>query len=111
LTKLHEEVRRGTAGEILAGLAPEQERGEWALVIAGAASEPVAPAVRDDDADAAARDPARARFIAGLVDSGVAPDEAQRRAEFVLGPARKAKRARTNARAPRTGTRTRREAE
>jgi len=109
LTKLHEDVRRGTAEAILAGLAPEHERGEWALVVAGAATEPIAKAERG--AADEALDPARARFIAGLVDSGVAPDEAHRRAEFVLGPARKAKRARTNARAPRTGSRTRREAE
>ena len=103
LTKLHEDVRRGTAGAILEGLAAEQERGEWVLVIAGAGDVRPAPADRSEELD-----PARARFLASLVDSGVAPDEAHRRADFVLGPARKAARA-TKSRASRPQTR--REAE
>jgi len=77
LTKLHEEVRRGAADEVLAGLSPEQERGEWALVIEGAP--PLAPVLEDDDA-------ARKRFVDALVETGVEPADAERRATFVLGP-------------------------
>ena len=77
LTKLHEEVRRGSAAEVLAGLSPEQERGEWALVVEGAP--PAAPVLEDDDA-------ARKRFVDALVETGVDPADAERRATFVLGP-------------------------
>ena len=87
LTKLHEDVRRGTAGEILAGLSAEQERGEFALVIAGA------PSVRTREpkraGKAADADAAREKFVAALVETGVPAEEAARRAEFVLGPARR----------------------
>ena len=77
LTKLHEEVRRGPAAEVLAGLSPEQERGEWALVVEGAP--PLAPVLEDDDA-------ARRRFVDALVETGVEAEDAERRATFVLGP-------------------------
>ena len=77
LTKLHEEVRRGSAAEVLAGLEPEQERGEWALVVAGAP--PAAPELEDADA-------ARKRFVDALVETGVDEADAERRATFVLGP-------------------------
>jgi 16S rRNA (cytidine1402-2'-O)-methyltransferase len=83
LTKLHEEVRRGVAAEVLAGLTEEKERGEWALVIAGAPAEAKASAAGDET---------RARFVDALVATGVAPEEAEARATFVLG-AVKAKRA------------------
>ena len=82
LTKLHEEVRRGSAADVLAGLTAEQERGEWALVIEGAP--PADPAFEDDDA-------ARRRFIDALVDAGTSPADAERRATFVLGPKARAK--------------------
>jgi 16S rRNA (cytidine1402-2'-O)-methyltransferase len=42
LTKLHEEVRRGTLGELAAAVAAEAPRGEWTLVIG--------PAPEDDSA-------------------------------------------------------------
>ena len=35
MTKIYEEIRRGTAAEILEGLAPEKSRGEFTLVISG----------------------------------------------------------------------------
>jgi len=35
LTKLHEEVLRGTAAEVRAALVPERRRGEMALVLSG----------------------------------------------------------------------------
>jgi 16S rRNA (cytidine1402-2'-O)-methyltransferase len=85
LTKLHEEVRRGTASEVLDGLTEEQERGEWALVLEGA------PAARPEEAD---DDAARKKFVAALVETGVAEEDAERRATFVLGPkARRRKKA------------------
>ncbi len=40
LTKLHEEVRRGTLGELRAHFAATAPRGEFTLVVAGAASNP-----------------------------------------------------------------------
>jgi 16S rRNA (cytidine1402-2'-O)-methyltransferase len=83
LTKLHEEVLRGDASAVLAQLTEERERGEWVLVVAGAKG--AAP-----DAAAAsappAEDAARARFVAEQVASGASPEEARRRAAFVLGP-------------------------
>jgi 16S rRNA (cytidine1402-2'-O)-methyltransferase len=82
LTKLHEEVRRGDAADVLAGLTEEQERGEWALVVEGA---PPAEAPLEDD------DAARRRFVDALVETGVAPADAERRATFVLGPKRRRK--------------------
>ena len=92
LTKLHEEVRRGTAAEILAGLDAAQERGEWALVVAGNAGEAKGAAPR---AGAVSDDVARERFVEALLSTGVARDEALRRAEFVLGPARAPRRKRS----------------
>ncbi len=83
LTKVHEEVRRGTAEGVLLGLGEAQERGEWALVIDGA---PAAPAATK--ALAPGEDEARRSFIAALVATGVEAAEAAQRAEFVLGPAR-----------------------
>jgi len=97
LTKLHEETLRGDAAAVLAQLTAERERGEWVIVLAGPGKDEVGPA----DADAAnANDVAagaggadiddpRMRFIASQVASGATPEEARRRAEFVLGPARR----------------------
>ncbi|MBO0731359.1 MAG: 16S rRNA (cytidine(1402)-2'-O)-methyltransferase, partial [Acidimicrobiaceae bacterium] len=45
LTKLHEEVRRGTLSELAAWAAAEQPPGEWVIVVSGAAT----PAAGDDD--------------------------------------------------------------
>jgi len=82
LTKVHEEVRRGSAAEILAALDEEAERGEWALVVEGA---PAADLPLEDD------DAARRRFVDALVETGVARAEAEERAAFVLGPKRRRK--------------------
>lgn len=81
LTKMHEEVLRGDAVEVRAAVTDERERGEWVLVIAGAAAESAAGA--PDPANTAA---ARVAFIAAQVESGASPEDARHRAEFVLGP-------------------------
>jgi 16S rRNA (cytidine1402-2'-O)-methyltransferase len=69
LTKLHEEVARGTAGELAARYAEEEPRGEIVLVVAGAPDAP-ADAVPEAALDALARlvaAGARARDAAGVV--------------------------------------------
>ncbi len=38
MTKIFEEIRRGTPAELLAGLAPEKTRGEFTLVVSGEAA-------------------------------------------------------------------------
>ena len=77
LTKLHEEVLRGDAAAVLAAVTDERERGEWVLVVAGAPESSAAAEVEDET---------RARFVAEQVASGATPEEARRRAAFVLGP-------------------------
>jgi len=47
LTKVYEEVRRATLGELLAGVAADPPRGEITLVVAGAPPATVAPAADD----------------------------------------------------------------
>lgn len=91
LTKRHEEVLRGDAARVLAQVSDDKERGEWVLVVAGA---PASPAAGDDESAAAApgTDVARERFVADQVASGASPEEARRRAEFVLGAGRKGSR-------------------
>ena len=66
LTKLHEEVVRGTLGELASALADEQPRGELTLVVAGAA--PSAPEPPDDAGLAAA--------VQVLVDEGMRSKDA-----------------------------------
>ena len=92
LTKVHEEVLRGSASEVLASLREEQERGEWVLVLAGAS----AREARARRATGAAKDDsaARARFVEAQVQSGASRDEAERRADFVLGGGRRGSRPR-----------------
>jgi 16S rRNA (cytidine1402-2'-O)-methyltransferase len=51
LTKLHEEVRRGSLGELRAGVESAEPRGECVLVVGGATVE--VPAPTDDEVDAA----------------------------------------------------------
>lgn len=75
LTKMHEEVLRGDAGEVGAQVTEERERGEWVLVVSGSAG----------TSGGKPGDPARERFLAGQIASGATPEEARRRAEFVLG--------------------------
>jgi 16S rRNA (cytidine1402-2'-O)-methyltransferase len=95
LTKQHEEVLRGDAGAVLAQVVEERERGEWVLVVSGAGR---AAPVREEASDA--EDPARARFVAEQVESGASPEEARRRAAFVLGPEAARKAARKGTRKP-----------
>jgi 16S rRNA (cytidine1402-2'-O)-methyltransferase len=103
LTKVHEEVLRGSAREVAASLREEQERGEWVLVLAGPTPDEVrsrratqatqatraaatTPRRGGRDARPAREDSAaRARFVAAQVESGATRDEAERRADFVLG--------------------------
>lgn len=66
LTKLHEEIARGTAAELAAKYGAEEPRGEIVIVV-GAASE---------DALAAARLSAASDAVRRLVDSGAKPREA-----------------------------------
>jgi 16S rRNA (cytidine1402-2'-O)-methyltransferase len=69
LTKVHEEVVRGTASELAARYASEEPRGEIVLVVAGA-PEPAAGAASDASVDAVARlveAGAKARPAAGVV--------------------------------------------
>lgn len=68
LTKLHEEVVRGTAAELAERYAPEAPRGEVVLVI-GAAAEHARAGRQVDEARAA---------VARLVESGARPREAAR---------------------------------
>lgn len=66
LTKMHEEVRRGTLAEILASVESDPPRGEIVLVISGAIHDH-APEVSAEELAARAR---------GLMDSGVERKEA-----------------------------------
>ena len=55
LTKLHEEIRRGTLGELAAALAEVPVRGEVTVVVAGAQAEPAAlPPLEEGRAEVAA---------------------------------------------------------
>jgi 16S rRNA (cytidine1402-2'-O)-methyltransferase len=80
LTKAYEEVLRGTAAEVAGSLTEERERGEWTIVIGPAA----APAVRR-----AASRGAALEFEQAQRESGIAEDEARRRAEFLFGAPRR----------------------
>jgi hypothetical protein len=62
---------------VAASLSAVQERGEWVLVLAGARGSKRA-ALDDDSA-------ARARFVAAQIESGASREDAERRADFVLG--------------------------
>jgi len=78
LTKVHEEVLRGTAAEILRRLTEERERGEWTIVVS-------APP-RNERVSASERGSgARSDFERGLVEQGIEDDEARRRADFIYG--------------------------
>ena len=87
LTKLHEEVRRGSAAELAAHYAERRRRGEVVLVVGAAA--PGAASL--EDALAALRAlidaGARARPAAGVVAGadGVAANELYRRADGAAG--------------------------
>ena len=89
LTKAFEEVLRGTPAEVLGLLTAERERGEWTVVV-GPAARGGTEAARADAAaaPAAAGGPgARRAFERGLIEQGIAPAEAARRADFVFGEA------------------------
>jgi 16S rRNA (cytidine1402-2'-O)-methyltransferase len=94
LTKAFEEVLRGTPAEVLGLLTAERERGEWTLVLGPPApgeslpGESLAEGARGGRAAGAAgraADAARRAFERGLVEEGVEPGEAGRRADFVFG--------------------------
>lgn len=70
LTKLHEEVRRGTVGELAAYYATHPPRGEITVVVGGRAGDEVPPR-RDAPAAAAAED--AAAVIAALRAEGRTP--------------------------------------
>jgi 16S rRNA (cytidine1402-2'-O)-methyltransferase len=80
LTKAHEEVLRGTPSEVLEQVTEERERGEWAIVIG--------PAAADKDGVEAARTRGALDFERAQKESGVADEEAKRRAEFLYGRSR-----------------------
>jgi 16S rRNA (cytidine1402-2'-O)-methyltransferase len=63
LTKLHEEVWRGTLGDAVSWLeaAPDSPRGEWVLVLEGVPGRSAPPSISDQDVAAALR----ARMEAG----------------------------------------------
>lgn len=77
LTKLHEEVRRGSLGEVLEHVRAHAPRGEYVLVLAGAAPDHL---VTDADVEAAAR--------AALTD-GLTGRDAAARVAAELGVARR----------------------
>jgi 16S rRNA (cytidine1402-2'-O)-methyltransferase len=64
LTKVHEEVWRGTLGEAVARAEADQPRGEWVIVLAGAPAPP-APAAEDLLAGDLLADALRRHFAAG----------------------------------------------
>jgi 16S rRNA (cytidine1402-2'-O)-methyltransferase len=59
LTKVHEEVRRGTLAELALWAAAEQPPGEWVIVVAGARDQPIG--------DEAIQDALRARLAEGAL--------------------------------------------
>jgi 16S rRNA (cytidine1402-2'-O)-methyltransferase len=75
LTKLHEDIRRGSLSDLAAAYAQEGVRGEVVIVVAGADSE-------QEGVDAT-EDPAA--IIAALLRSGLKPSEAAREAAKLTG--------------------------
>ena len=67
LTKLHEEVVRGTASELAARYAAEEPRGEVVLVIGGAPAPSGVPEAAVDAVRRLVESGARARVAAGVV--------------------------------------------
>jgi 16S rRNA (cytidine1402-2'-O)-methyltransferase len=89
LTKLHEEVRRGTVGELARYYTEAAPRGEVTLVIASAFSGEGAGGVAGAGADGAAIDEAAIRALGrALVDQGIAPSRAAREVARRLGVGR-----------------------
>jgi 16S rRNA (cytidine1402-2'-O)-methyltransferase len=80
LTKLHEEIRRGTLGELAAYYEENPPRGEVTVVVAGraaaATARPAAPAAVSDAADAPAL--VAALRAEGLTPGGIAKELARR---------------------------------
>ena len=65
LTKLHEDVRRGTVASLIAAIGDEPMRGEVAIVVAP----PIAGAIGDDDITAALRDAMKSQTTRDAVRS------------------------------------------
>jgi 16S rRNA (cytidine1402-2'-O)-methyltransferase len=80
LTKLHEEIVRGTLGELHARFAASAPRGECTLVIAGSAGD---PAEDEDPGDLEAR-------VKALLDQGLGPRDVAARLVAVTGKPRRA---------------------
>jgi 16S rRNA (cytidine1402-2'-O)-methyltransferase len=78
LTKLHEQVLRGTLAEVRGRLAEQGQRGEFTLVVAGA-PEPPEPAATDAVAE-----------VARLVDSGASTRDAVATVAGATGQSRRA---------------------
>jgi 16S rRNA (cytidine1402-2'-O)-methyltransferase len=78
LTKLHEQVLRGTLTEVRECLAEQGERGEFTLVVAGA---PEAPAAAEVDVVAE---------VAGLIETGASTRDAVDQVARATGRARRA---------------------
>jgi 16S rRNA (cytidine1402-2'-O)-methyltransferase len=78
LTKLHEQVLRGTLSEVRERLAEQGERGEFTLVVAGA---PEAPAAAEVDVVAE---------VAGLIETGASTRDAVDQVARATGRARRA---------------------
>lgn len=85
LTKLHEEIRRGTLDDLAAGAAADPPRGEVTIVVAG---RPAAVSGVDQAADPAALEAARTR-VQALVLAGDRRADAARRVAAETGLARR----------------------
>ena len=83
LTKAHEEVLRGSPSEVLQAVSEERERGEWTIV--------VGPAPAAGDRARGVSRGAALDFERAQKESGVADEEAKRRAEFLFGKPRRPK--------------------
>lgn len=76
LTKLHEEIWRGSTSESISSFAERKPRGEFTLVVAGAAA--------DEMPDSQETDRARAAIVL-LVDQGIPPSTAVRAMSMLTG--------------------------
>ncbi len=90
LTKLHEEVWRGTASEAAEHFAQRAVRGEVVVVLAGAGDDPPTPdAERDAAAEQVRADSELARSVASALASGSSVRDAADAAAKALGVSRR----------------------
>jgi 16S rRNA (cytidine1402-2'-O)-methyltransferase len=97
LTKVHEEVFRGTVGEAIAHYSSHRPLGELTLVVAGASGQHVVGALERRGAQAADREAANAQagetatsMLRAALKEGIAPFEAVRRTAQATGLRRNA---------------------